>query len=86
MGDSPFMKIMVPAAFIILAGYNLYLANWLEGALYVSVAVAFPLMWALRAGRIKRHRAFWNALSWLLIILALLLFLAVLQYDALSGR
>ena len=50
---SGFTKYIVPAAFIILAIFNLVNANWLEGSLYILVAVAFPLMWAIRDGQIK---------------------------------
>ena len=79
---SGFTKYIVPAAFIILAIFNLINANWLEGSLYVLVAVAFPLMWAIRDGQIKSNLRFWNSFAWGLIIVALLLFLALLRMDA----
>ena len=79
---SGFTKYIVPAAFTILAIFNLINANWLEGSLYVLVAVAFPLMWAIRDGQIKSNLRFWNSFAWGLIIVALLLFLALLRMDA----
>lgn len=79
---SGFTKYIVPAAFIILAIFNLVNANWLEGSLYILVAVAFPLMWAIRDGQIKSNLRFWNSFAWGLIIVALLLFLALLRMDA----
>ncbi len=77
-----FAKYLVPVAFIILAGYNLYLANWLEGSLYVAVSIAFPLMWAIKDGYIKTNHKLWNAVAWALVILALVLFMALLRMDA----
>ncbi|GEM_PF-3042644 len=77
-----FVKYIVPVAFIILAGYNLYLAHWLEGSLYAAVAIAFPLMWAIKEGYIKTNLKLWNAVAWALVILALVLFMALLRQDA----
>lgn len=79
---SGFTKYIVPAAFIILAIFNLVNSNWLEGLLYVLVGAAFPLMWAIRDGNIKSNLRFWNSFAWALIIVALLLFLALLRMDA----
>ena len=50
---SGFTKYIVPTAFITLAIFNLVNSNWLEGFLYVLVGVAFPLMWAIKDGKIK---------------------------------
>jgi hypothetical protein len=79
---SSFTKYIIPAAFIILAIFNLANSNWLEGLLYILVGVAFPLMWAIRDGKIKSNLRFWNSFAWALIIIALLLFLALLRMDA----
>jgi len=81
-----FIKYMVPVAFIVLAIYNLTLGNWLEGSLYVSVSIAFPLMWAIKDGIIKSNLKFWNTLSWALVIIALFLFLALLRMDAMLNQ
>lgn len=78
------LKYLIPAAFIALAIVNLYNANWLEGALYLTVGTAFPLMWAIRDKKITNNLKFWNALAWGLVIIALLLFLALLRTDAYS--
>ena len=75
------LKYFIPIAFLLLAAFNWYAAHWLEGALYFSVGIAFPLMWAIRDGKIKSNLKFWNILAWLLVIIALLLFLAVLLLD-----
>jgi hypothetical protein len=50
-----FVKNLVPLAFISLAIYYLAIANWIEGFLYLSVSIAFPLMWAIRDGKIKNN-------------------------------
>ena len=75
------LKYLIPLAFLLLAGFNLYASRWLEAALYVAVGVAFPLMWAIRDGQIKANLKFWNIVAWLLVFIALLLFFAVLQLD-----
>lgn len=76
------LKYLIPVAFLLLAVFNLYASKWLEGALYLTVGIAFPLMWAIRDGKIKSHVKFWNILSWVLVILALLLFFVLLRTDA----
>ena len=77
-----FLRYIVPLAFITLAIYHLVIANWIEGFLYLSVSIAFPLMWAIRDGKIKTNLKLWNAVSWVLVIIALLLFLTLLRLDA----
>ncbi len=77
-----FTKYLVPLAFITLAIYYLASANWLEGSLYLTVSVAFPLMWAIKEGKITSNLRFWNTFSWALVIIALLLFLVLLRVDA----
>ena len=77
-----FIKYLIPIAFVTLAIYNLFIFNWVEGFLYFSVSIAFPLMWAIKDGRIKSNIRFWNSLAWALVIIALLLFFALLRLDA----
>lgn len=76
------VKYIVPTAFGTLAIYYLAIANWVEGLLYLSVGIAFPLMWAIRDGKITTNIKFWNSLAWALVIVALLLFLTLLRLDA----
>ena len=76
------LKYFIPLAFLVLAGFNLINSNWLEASLYLCVGFAFPLMWAIRDGNITSNVKIWNLVSWGLIIVALLLFLAVLRTDA----
>ena len=77
-----FVKYIVPLAFGTLAIYYLIIANWVEGFLYLSVGIAFPLMWAIRDGKITTNVKLWNSVAWALVIIALLLFLALLRLDA----
>jgi hypothetical protein len=77
-----FVKYIVPLAFGTLAIYYLIIANWVEGFLYLSVGIAFPLMWAIRDGKISTNVKLWNSVAWALVIIALLLFLALLRLDA----
>jgi len=77
-----FIKYIVPLAFISLAIYYLVIANWVEGFLYLSVSIAFPLMWGIRDGKITANLKLWNTLAWTLVIVALLLFLTLLRLDA----
>ena len=76
------IRYLVPLAFISLAIYYLIIANWIEGFLYLSVSIAFPLMWSIRDGKITTNLKFWNTLAWALVIVALLLFLTLLRLDA----
>lgn len=76
------VKYIVPIAFGTLAIYHLAIANWVEGLLYLSVGIAFPLMWAIRDGKITTNIKMWNSLAWALVIVALLLFLTLLRLDA----
>ena len=76
------IRYLVPLAFISLAIYYLIIANWIEGFLYLSVSIAFPLMWSIRDGKITTNIKFWNTLAWALVIVALLLFLTLLRLDA----
>lgn len=76
------VKYIVPVAFGTLAIYYLAIANWVEGLLYLSVGIAFPLMWAIRDGKITTNIKLWNSLAWALVIVALLLFLTLLRLDA----
>ena len=77
-----FIRYLVPLAFISLAIYYLIIANWIEGFLYLSVSIAFPMMWAIRDGKITTNLKLWNNLAWALVIVALLLFLTLLRLDA----
>ena len=77
-----FVKYIVPLAFGTLAIYYLVIANWVEGFLYLSVGIAFPLMWGIRDGKITTNVKLWNSVAWALVIIALLLFLALLRLDA----
>ena len=77
-----FIRYIVPLAFATLAIYYLVIANWIEGFLYLSVSIAFPLMWAIRDGKISTNLKLWNSVAWGLVIVALLLFLTLLRLDA----
>jgi len=77
-----FIRYIDPLAFISLAIYYLIIADWIEGFLYLSVSIAFPLMWAIRDGKITTNLKLWNSIAWALVIVALLLFLTLLRLDA----
>jgi len=79
------MKYIIPLALATLAIYHFIYANWVEGFLYFSVGVAFPLMWAIKDGIITSNLKFWNAFAWALVIIALMLFMALLRLDAHAG-
>ena len=76
------LKYLIPLAFIVLAIFNLSTERWLEASLYICVGSAFPLMWAIRDKKITTNLKFWNILSWALVIIALILFMALLRTDA----
>lgn len=75
-------SIIIPVAFLSLAGFNFYQSELLEATLYLVVGGAFTTMNLIRANAIKKNLKFWNALSWGLVILSIILFLLVLLQDA----
>jgi hypothetical protein len=72
----------VPVALFTLAGFNLINLKWVEGSLYLFMGLGFTLMGLLRAGRIKRNREVWNSISWVLVAVAVVLFILLLRMDA----
>ena len=77
-----FSRYIVPAALMVLAVVNFYDLRWVEGSLYLCVALGFVLMGLLKSGNIQTNIKFWNIVSWVLIMLGLVLFLFVLRMDA----
>lgn len=75
-------KYVVPTALLVLAVVNIYACRWIEGILYLCVSLGFVLMGLLKSGNIKTNVKFWNIVSWVLILAAVLLFLLVLRMDA----
>ncbi|MCB0494890.1 MAG: hypothetical protein KDC79_02030 [Cyclobacteriaceae bacterium] len=74
--------ILIPVVFLLLAGFNFYAKNWLEALLYIMVGGGFTVINLIRSKAIVNNLKFWNAFSWVLVILALLLFVLVLLQDA----
>lgn len=77
-----FSKYVVPIALIVLAVFNFVNLKWIEGFLYLFVASGFSLMGLLRAGQIKSNIKLWNRISWVLVIMAVVLFILLLRMDA----
>ena len=75
-------NILIPIAFLLLAGFNFYVRNWMEATLYVMVGGGFTLLNLIRSKAIMKNLKFWNALSWALVILSIIMFLLVLLQDA----
>lgn len=75
-------NILIPVAFLVLAGFNLYNLNWLEAILYLMVGGGFTIINLMRSNVIVTNLKFWNTLSWTLVILSVIMFLLVLLQDA----
>ncbi|MCB0505811.1 MAG: hypothetical protein KDC58_09935 [Cyclobacteriaceae bacterium] len=75
-------NILIPIAFLLLAGFNFYVKNWMEATLYIMVGGGFTLLNLIRSKAIMKNLKFWNALSWALVILSIIMFLLVLLQDA----
>ena len=75
-------NILIPIAFLLLAGFNFYVRNWMEATLYIMVGGGFTLLNLIRSKAIMKNLKFWNALSWALVILSIIMFLLVLLQDA----
>ncbi len=73
---------VIPLAFILLFGYNLYLGEWLDAVMYMFVGSGFTLINLIKAEKITENLTFWNRLSWALVLLSVLMFMAVLLNDA----
>ena len=77
-----FSKYVVPVALFTLAIFNLINLKWVEGSLYLFMGLGFTLMGLLRAGRIKHNLKLWNSISWVLVAIAVVLFIFMLRMDA----
>lgn len=77
-----FNNYIVPLAFLVLAIVNLNAQRWVESGLYLSVGAGFVIMNLLRNGTIKNNKKYWNIVSWVLILSAVILFFLVLRIDA----
>ena len=75
-------NLLIPIAFLLLSGFSFVSQNWLDGVLYLLVGTGFTIMNLLKAGHIMTNLKFWNTVSWALVILSALMFLAVLLNDA----
>lgn len=75
-------NILIPVAFLLLAGFNFYNQNWLEAILYVMVGGGFTIINLMHSNVIVSNLKFWNVLSWTLVILSVILFMLVLLQDA----
>ncbi len=75
-------SLVIPLAFILLFGYSLYLGEWLDAVMYLFVGSGFTLINLIKAKKITHNLTFWNRLSWTLVLLSVLMFVAVLLNDA----
>ncbi|VAW27124.1 hypothetical protein MNBD_BACTEROID06-532 [hydrothermal vent metagenome] len=77
-----FGSVVIPLAFILLFGYSLYLGEWVDAVMYLFVGSGFTLINLIKAEKITHNLTFWNRLSWALVLLSALMFVAVLLNDA----
>ena len=77
-----FNRYIIPLAFIVLATFSAIAFKWVEMVMYTSVGSAFFLLNLLTSGIITNNKKLWNIVTWVLILGALFLFIAVLRMDA----
>jgi len=82
MGMKNIGSIAIPLAFILLCGYSLNLEEWLDAVMYMFVGGGFTVINLIKEKKITENLVFWNRLSWTLVILSAVLFMAVLFNDA----
>ncbi len=73
---------LIPLAFYALAAYSYIENQWLEVSMYFLVGTSFLLTNLIRTKIINTHTGFWQALSWIFVILSAFMFVAVLFNDA----
>ncbi|ELR69877.1 hypothetical protein C900_04580 [Fulvivirga imtechensis AK7] len=61
--------------------YQIYTADFWEASLYISAGLAFIVMGLLKNEVFPRQKKILNAVSWLLILLAVFLFLFLVRTD-----
>ncbi len=82
MGMKNIGSIAIPLAFVLLCGYSLNLGEWLDAVMYMFVGGGFTVINLIKEKKITENLVFWNRLSWTLVILSAVLFMAVLFNDA----
>ncbi len=75
-------SIAIPLAFVLLCGYSLSLGEWLDAVMYMFVGGGFTVINLIKEKKITENLTFWNRLSWTLVLLSAVLFMAVLFNDA----
>ncbi|MCF6359545.1 MAG: hypothetical protein L3J29_02145 [Cyclobacteriaceae bacterium] len=75
-------NLFIPVAFFLLFGFSIINDDLLEAVLYLFVGAGFTIINLVKAKVIVQNLTFWNRLSWALVILAVVLFMAVLLNDA----
>ena len=75
-------NLFIPVAFFLLFGFSIINDDLLEAVLYLFVGAGFTIINLVKVKVIVQNLTFWNRLSWALVILAVVLFMAVLLNDA----
>lgn len=75
-------NLFIPIAFLLLFGFSLYSGDLLEATLYLFVGAGFTMINLIKAKVITQNLTLWNRLSWALVILSAIMFMAVLLNDA----
>ena len=73
---------LITVAFAALAVYAFSSGKVLEGIVYILVALGFGLMDMVRSEKFVQYKKPLNIASWVVIIAAVILFVALLRMDA----
>jgi hypothetical protein len=61
--------------------YEVSTGNYWESSLYFTAGLAFISIGMLMSGKFERYKKFLNVASWVLIVMAVLLFFFLLRTD-----
>ncbi len=75
------LRFLVGGAMVLFGLYQVITGNYWESSLYLTAGLAFISIGLLMSDAFPRYRKLLNIVSWVLIILAVLLFFFLLRTD-----
>ena len=75
------IQYLVGGLMVAFSLYQIYIADFWEASLYISAGLAFIVMGLLKNEVFPGHKKILNVISWLLILLAVFLFLFLVRTD-----
>ena len=76
-----FIQYLVGGLMIAFSFYQVYIADFWEASLYICAGLAFIVMGLLKNEVLPQYKNVLNIISWVLILLAVFLFLFLVRTD-----